>query len=879
LRIGIDVRIDRRKFIWLGPALCGFSVQCHAAERTPSIAPIPEPHFPSRLYLFIWRNWELTNADRLASVLQTSVARVLELGQAMGLPRKRTVVADQLKRLYVTVIRQNWHVLPEAQITELLGWDRQRFEFTLKEDDFLTLKLGPKPVCERLSYAPPTDPERERAAAIARIVRESLGSSLDEAGEPLFHFVGQLSEGGELPMRDPQATPTASEIDLSSGWRLSKPEESSIAPAARRFSDYLGNSMNVRLDERGARTIRIQLLPAEARNESFRIRIRESEVEIAGCGEAGVFEAVTWLRDCMEARGGPFLQTAEITRKAVWSPRYLYSYFALYGDPLMQPDIDPFPDGYLEKLALNGINGVWMQAILNTLAPSARFREFGEGSEIRLTNLNRLVNRARRFGIKVYLYLNEPRAMSPTFFRKHRECKGRSENGMYAMCTSAPEVREWIGDSVAHILEQVPGLGGFFTITMSENLTNCFSHTESDRGEPDAGDCPRCSKRKGSEVIAELIQTIRNGMRRSSASAELINWDWGWGDELAADLIPLLPRDTRFLSVSEWDQPVHRGGVDTKVGEYSISVIGPGPRAQRNWALAKRHSISPMAKVQFNATWEISAVPYIPAVHLILHHCENLTHAGVGGLMASWTCGGYPSPNLAAAKAYYLEPRPAQEQVLQSVAVRRYGAVAAPDMIEGWRRFSEAFEQFPYGVAIYTIPTQHGPANLLRFRSTGCPASMILFPQDDMKNWCGEYRPETVLEQFRRMAAGWQNGLAAFRAGQAKTPKNKKRLAETDVAIAETCYNHFQSVANQVEFYIIRDRLTGTADKKPLLARMRVLAENEIDLARQQFRLARHHSVIAYEASNHYYYTPLDLTEKILNCRYILEREIPAYEL
>jgi hypothetical protein len=26
----------------------------------------------------------------------------------------------------------------------------------------------------------------------------------------------------------------------------------------------------------------------------------------------------------------------------------------------------------------------------------------------------------------------------------------------------------------------------------------------------------------------------------------------------------------------------------------------------------------------------------------------------------------------------------------------------------------------------------------------------------------------------------------------------------------------------------------------------------------------------AYEASNHYYYTPLDLVEKTLNCRYVM---------
>ena len=86
-----------------------------------------------------------------------------------------------------------------------------------------------------------------------------------------------------------------------------------------------------------------------------------------------------------------------------------------------------------------------------------------------------------------------------------------------------------------------------------------------------------------------------------------------------------------------------------------------------------------------------------------------------------------------------------------------------------------------------------------------------------------------------------------------------------DLAIARTCYHHFQSVANQVEFYRLRE--AGAADR----ARMRALVENEILLARAQFPVAREWSVIGYEASNHYYYTPLDLVEKVLNCRKILE--------
>jgi hypothetical protein len=32
----------------------------------PSPDPIPAPHFPDRLHLFEWRNWELANTDRPA---------------------------------------------------------------------------------------------------------------------------------------------------------------------------------------------------------------------------------------------------------------------------------------------------------------------------------------------------------------------------------------------------------------------------------------------------------------------------------------------------------------------------------------------------------------------------------------------------------------------------------------------------------------------------------------------------------------------------------------------------------------------------------------------------------------------------------------------
>jgi hypothetical protein len=457
--------------------------------------------------------------------------------------------------------------------------------------------------------------------------------------------------------------------------------------------------------------------------------------------------------------------------------------------------------------------------------------------------------------------------MPASFFQTHPDVRGSSFRNLHAMCTSTPQVRNWIANSLAHVVERVPRLGGIFCITMSENHTNCFSHGGAwGAGAPNAGDCPRCAKRNSWDVIGELIRTFRDGIRSHSSSPNVIAWDWGWGDALAEKLIPLLPHDVRFLSVSEWDGPVHRGGIETNVGEYSISVVGPGPRAAQNWRRARAAGVQPMAKVQFNNTWEISAVPYIPVMNLILQHCDNLARAGISGIQGSWTCGGYASPNLVAAKSYYFEPRPSTSEILKDAAVQRYGAAAASDAVEAWRQFSDAFQEFPYGVSIYIIPTQHGPANPLRLRPTGYRAGMLLFPYDDYRHWTGKYPPEAMQKQFAMLASRWKAGLDAMERAAAKTPARKRKNADLDLAIATTCYHHFQSTANQVEFYLLRDGAPGPASR----ARMRAVAEHEIQLARRQFRVARDHSVIAYEASNHYYYTPLDLVEKTLQCRYLI---------
>jgi hypothetical protein len=850
----------RRTFLYRLGGLAAATLATDPRAAEAATATIPEDHFPDRLHLFVWRNWQLANAEHMADVIGCRPEEVLAVGAAMGLPPKLTLTSDQLRRLYVTVIRQNWYLLPEEQLIGLLGWTRERFQFTLKEDDFLDVKLGPKPDCPRLVYALAGDAARRRAAEIKRLVRDRLGHELDADGEPPFAFVSRLSDTRYISLRDPSAAPAPGQVDLT-GWSV-KGDGGVDGRVVRRLSEYLRTVMGAGPVQDDARAVRLRLDPGTgAEGERFTAVVEAGRVEIAGNSPGGLLQGVAWLRGQMEENGGPFLTHGRVERKAAFDPRYLYSYFALYGDPLLEPDIDPFPDGLLEKLAGVGVNGVWLQAVLNALAPSATFPEFGKGWETRLAALNRLVARAGQFGIRVLLYLNEPRAMPAEFFRGREAMRGAERSGFHAMCTAHPAVRSWIEDSLAHVFRHVPELGGVFSITMSENLTNCYS-----KGRPET--CPRCSKRANwGEGVEEVLRSIHAGVRRSSHRAEVIVWDWGWREDQARYLFPRLPRDVKLQSVSEWSIPVERGGVKAAVGEYSISVVGPGPRARAHWALAAEAGVAILAKVQFNNTWEISAVPYIPVAYLVAEHCVNLVQAGVRGLMESWTLGGYPSPNLEIAREVCFAPGDGVEHLVGRVARRRYGAQAAALVTEAWRGFSEAFREFPYGVNVYLIPTQHGPANLLRARPSGAPAGMILFPQDAYRGWCGPYPPAVARDQFTRMADRWEQALPLLRQAVGQVSAPRKATAEEDLAIAETCLIHFRSVANQVAFYILRD---GPRDGETR-ARMRDLVEREMELAGRLYRLARRHSVLAYEASNHYYYRPLDLAEAVVNGQYLLD--------
>jgi len=557
------------------------------------------------------------------------------------------------------------------------------------------------------------------------------------------------------------------------------------------------------------------------------------------------------------------------------SPRFCYSYFALYGDPLLDEANDPYPDGYLARLRASGVNGIWLQGVLFKLTEFPWDPDLSEGYETRLANLNRLIARAKRHGIGVYLYLNEPRSMPVAWFAGREELKGAVEGEYAALCTSHREVQRYLRDGVAAVVRAAPELAGVFTITASENLTNCWSHHH---GEG----CVRCGKRNAAEVIAEVnalvAEGVQSGEAKTQARTQAIAWDWGWQDAWAPAAIGALPLDVALMSVSEWSLPINRGGVATEVGEYSISAVGPGPRATRHWKAARERGLRTFAKMQAGTTWELGSVPYLPAVNKVAEHAEGLRAAGVDGVMLGWTLGGYPSPNLEVT-GRVLDGESVDEAI-RAVAARRYGAAHAADVLAAWKQFSEALDEYPYhGSVVYNAPHHVGPANLLWAKRTGYAATMVGTPYDDLNSWRGVYPPDVFATQFAKVADGFDRGVETLHSAADAADEAGEHHAALlrEWSVAEAAAIQFRSAVNQARFVLARDRLaSGLKGAEATLQELEHLLNAEIDLARRLYEIQSRDSRIGFEATNHYFFVPTDLAEKVLNCRDLLDRWLPA---
>ena len=520
--------------------------------------------------------------------------------------------------------------------------------------------------------------------------------------------------------------------------------------------------------------------------------------------------------------------------KILFETRMIYLFSGLYQKAFDVDSEQYCPDSMLESYQRLGINAVWTQGVLSQLADYPFDRELSRGYEVRQKRLRKFTERCAKDGIKVFLYLNEPRSISKSLYLQNPQLGGHAvSDDKICLCTSQESVQNYLTDAVESVCRAAPLLGGFFTITRSENPTNCYSHST-----PSTCSCPRCKSKSVGQVIGQVISCIRNGADRVSRDIKVIAWSWAW-KEFNIDIINHLPDRVILQSQSELFVPFEIGGIKGRVVDYSMRIIGPGTRAAEEWAEAKRRGLQTCAKIQVNTTWEGSTVPALPLFPLIEEHIKRIQDMGVSHLMLSWTLGGYPSQNLIHTAKYYSE-----NTVICG---------SANDDTDAYELFCRAFCEFPFDMKVlYYGPQNGGPSNLLFEKPTGYSATMTCFAYDDLEKWRAMYPADIFESQLEKLCSLWKKGLDLL-----KNSRNSETLI-----MAKAAYCIYKSSLDQVRFY----RARSMNDRTTMIE----CAKAELDTAKQMLALMNKNASIGFEAANHYYFSKGMIKEKILNCSYLI---------
>ncbi len=537
----------------------------------------------------------------------------------------------------------------------------------------------------------------------------------------------------------------------------------------------------------------------------------------------------------------------EFSGKENFGARIIYLFSGLYQKCLDVDSETYCPDELLESYSRVGVNGIYLQGVLYMLTEFPFNKELSAGFEKRLANLKNFTERCAKYGIKIYLYINEPRSMNKAFFEKHPHIMGHyADDERICMCTSTKEVRDYISNAIETVCRNAPLLGGFICMAKSENLTNCYSHVLNSGFTS----CPRCKDRSIGEVIGELFHAIREGVDRVDPTMKVFDFSWDGDDlEVRLDVIRHLPERVIVESICESGIEFEIAGERQRLSDYSLNILGPGNRSLKMWQAAKARGLETAAKVQINTTWECSTVPALPVLGKVDELMTKLREAEVDHIQLSWTLGGYPSMNLLYACKYFFENAKIPE--------------ISENMQKATKIFSEAFSEFPSNANVaYYGPQNAGASTLFYEKPTGYSATMTCYAFDDLAGWRGarpgyknRYSEGVFISQLEKVCEKWAEGIELIGDGENKELR----------IMAEAGYSIFRSSRNLSKFIRMRDNGGSAKELYDI-----VLDERENAL--KMLSLMNEDPSIGFEAANHYYFSRFGICEKVVNCDYLLEK-------
>lgn len=493
--------------------------------------------------------------------------------------------------------------------------------------------------------------------------------------------------------------------------------------------------------------------------------------------------------------------------------------------------IERIDDRELGEIAEHGYNGIWIHQPLRDYTPSKIFPEFGHSSDKYLLRLEELINRAARYGIKIYMYLLEPRAMEANdpFWENHQELKGQFffQEGFnrkyYALCSSLSHVREYLFDSLKLITKRLDM--NFFCITAAEDFNTCIGklccQEYAKKGYPSLEEkltdaeininCPQCSQRKASEIIAELINTLYDGISAGNPSAKLLAWDWGWRklpwQNTEKEILDSLNKNIIYVSDFEIGGSKNSDQLKGGIYEYSLSYTGPAEVFSELTSYAREQKLITGAKFQIGTTHELASVPNLPLIRNLWKKIDRAKSLNIHAAIATWNIGTYRTLNTYLFGHAFNSEKPMKWEEFVDLAFNFLGIPrnVSDGLVKAWDTFSEAMSFFPYSVPLlYFGPINYSPSYWLppcKTKGSYMGLSCIMWERGDNLDLClGPYSLEEVISSFTQLVSLWQQGVTYYEKVKSELDSLPDKFVE-EYNSAVCTYHVYRSSLNIFKLY------------------------------------------------------------------------------
>lgn len=694
------------------------------------------------------------------------------------------------------------------------------------------------------------------------------------------------------------------EVPLQNGVRIHRlfPDPQGLLETAYADLDRFFDAGKIRRD--GGYPIFIRR-EETAYYEAYRVEVRSGECVLSANDTEGVRRGIFFLQDEMLRTGGAFLPLGVTARHPQIRTRLSRCFFGPINRPPkrrdeLMDDVDYYPGEYLNRLAHQGVNALWLTVNFWDLCPSKIFPDAGRDSERRLEKLRRTVRKCARYGIRIYIFCIEPKGFGDnpeylhpaSILEKHPELGGHRAGDITYFCPASPTAQKYLEESTHHIFSQVPDLGGMLGINLGERPTHCCSSLVWNFGE---NTCPRCSRREPWKVFHDTLRPLWRGMSRVNPGAELISWLYvpyipdrkerriRETEKIIEKVAAHFPKNVTFQYNFESMGTLEQLGKERFVRDYSLAYVGPS-RIFRACAKARRKAGGRMAaKLQVGCSHEVATVPFVPAPGNLFEKYRAMHELGVSGAMQSWYFGNYPSLMTKAAGELSFAPFPATEkEFLQRLAAIHWAADGGR-VAKAWSLFSEAYRHFPANLAFAWYGPVHDaiawPLHLKRVDAPISPSWLLGFPPsgDRIGECVGfEHTLEEAITLCETMRRKWNEGLRLLLPLAKKYRGQKERVLEIGVAHAMSL--QIGSALNVLKFYAEREKFYSSASPKSL-NKLRKLVVDEIANSTALEKLARADSRLGFHSeAEGYKYFPAKLRWRTRLLKNLLRKDFPKAE-